>query len=91
MFAHLAVIWKACLPNNKLYHYLQGYDNLCSFCGRILQRYFPPEEEGKPLLVEFPVFTDQAIKLMSESALKSSLTTLETTNETLVSQTCVHC
>ena len=79
---------------------MQGYDNLCSFCGRILQRYFPPEEEGKPLLVEFPVFTDQAIKglilcrsyfLMSESALKSSLTTLETTNETLVSQTRVHC
>ena len=56
VFAHLAVIWKARLPNNKLYNYLQGYDNLCSFCGRILQRYFPPEDEGKPdifILAEF--------------------------------------
>lgn len=49
VFAHLAVIWKARLPNNKLNNYLQGYDNLCSFCGRVLQRYFPPEEEGKPV------------------------------------------
>lgn len=47
VFAHLAVIWKAPLPNNKLYNYLQGYDNLCMFCGRILQRYFPAEMEGK--------------------------------------------
>lgn len=49
VFAHLAVIWKARLPNNKLNNYLQGYDNLCSFCGRVLQRYFPLEEEGKPV------------------------------------------
>ena len=64
VFAHLAVLWKARLPNNKLYNYLQGYDDLCSFCGRILQRYFPLEEEGKPvqkIVVNFPVFTDQAI------------------------------
>ena len=46
MFAHLAVICKAPLPNNKLHNYLQGYDNLCMFCGRVLQRYFPPEPEG---------------------------------------------
>ena len=46
VFAHLAVICKAPLPNNKLYNYLQGYDNLCMFCGRVLQRYFPPEPEG---------------------------------------------
>jgi len=45
VFAHLAVIWKAPLPNNKLNNYLQGYDNLCMFCGRILQRYFPPDPE----------------------------------------------
>ena len=48
VFAHLAVIWKAPLPNNKLFNYLQGYDNLCMFCGRILQRYFPQaQQEGK--------------------------------------------
>lgn len=47
VFAHLAVIWKAPLPNKKLYNYLQGYDNLCTFCGRILQRYFPGEVNGK--------------------------------------------
>ncbi|XP_058957383.2 metaxin-1-like [Pocillopora verrucosa] len=50
VFAHLAVIWKAPLPNKKLYNYLQGYDNLCTFCGRILQRYFPGEvnEQQQP-------------------------------------------
>ncbi|KAJ7380240.1 metaxin 1 [Desmophyllum pertusum] len=51
VFAHLAVIWKAPLPNNKLFNYLQGYDNLCMFCGRILQRYFPQaqqEEQQQP-------------------------------------------
>ena len=46
VFAHLAVIWKAPLPNNKLHNYLQGYDNLTMFCGRILQRYLQPEIEG---------------------------------------------
>ncbi|XP_048583753.1 metaxin-1 [Nematostella vectensis] len=46
VFAHLALIWRApSLPNNKLANYLKGYDNLYNFCGRILQRYFPPDPE----------------------------------------------
>ncbi|XP_073243464.1 metaxin-1-like isoform X2 [Porites lutea] len=47
VFAHLAVIWKAPLTNNKLHNYLQGYDNLTMFCGRILQRYLQPEIEDQ--------------------------------------------
>lgn len=45
VFSHLAVIYKAPLPNNKLHNYLQGYDNLSTFCRRVLQRYFSPETE----------------------------------------------
>ncbi|XP_068740405.1 metaxin-1-like isoform X1 [Montipora capricornis] len=45
VFANLAVICKAPLPNNKLHNYLQGYENLSMFFGRVLQRYFPPETE----------------------------------------------
>ncbi|EDO27861.1 predicted protein, partial [Nematostella vectensis] len=60
VFAHLALIWRApSLPNNKLANYLKGYDNLYNFCGRILQRYFPPDPEGMVSAIIFLSSTSQ--------------------------------
>ncbi|KAK3732776.1 hypothetical protein QZH41_018731, partial [Actinostola sp. cb2023] len=48
-FAHLALVWRTpALPNNRLKNHLMGFENLISFCSRVLQRYFPANPEDTP-------------------------------------------
>ncbi|XP_070543710.1 metaxin-1-like [Ptychodera flava] len=45
LFGHIAPLLKAPFPSSKLQNHLKGCPNLCAYCGRILQRYFPPDPE----------------------------------------------
>ena len=47
VFSHLAPLLKAPLPSAQLQQHLKACDNLCSFCSRIVQRYFPADPQGK--------------------------------------------
>ncbi|XP_071794032.1 metaxin-1-like [Asterias amurensis] len=46
IFSYIAPLLRAPLPSNQLQMHLKGADNLCSFCSRILLRYFPEEPQG---------------------------------------------
>ncbi|XP_077989204.1 metaxin-1-like [Glandiceps talaboti] len=45
IFGYIAPLYKIPFPNSRLQVHLKGCQNLCSFCNRILQIYFPPDPE----------------------------------------------
>lgn len=53
VFAHLAPLLKAPLPSAALQNHLKACPNLTRFVSRILQRYFPKELQGDPMLQLF--------------------------------------
>uniref|UniRef100_A0A8C4QV59 Metaxin glutathione S-transferase domain-containing protein n=1 Tax=Eptatretus burgeri TaxID=7764 RepID=A0A8C4QV59_EPTBU len=46
VFAHVAPLIKARLPNSRLQHHVKSLDNLCLLCHRVLHQYFPHVEDG---------------------------------------------
>lgn len=48
MFGHLAPLLRCKLPNRKLQQHLSSLENLSSFCGGVLQLYFPRDGPGDP-------------------------------------------
>ncbi|XP_072051216.1 metaxin-1-like [Amphiura filiformis] len=48
VFSHIAPLLKAPLPSAQLQHHLKCCDNLCRFCSRIVQRYFPLDPNATP-------------------------------------------
>uniref|UniRef100_UPI00358FD4EF metaxin-1-like n=1 Tax=Myxine glutinosa TaxID=7769 RepID=UPI00358FD4EF len=41
VFAHVAPLIKARLPNSRLHHHVKNLDNLCLLCHHVLHQYFP--------------------------------------------------